>query len=182
MDLNLDLGPHEKRHINLTDYFGVADGELARSILKISGELSIAGYYSYSPADGGDRASYPLMDTDDLGDQLSLGHYAGRGGYFWTSLCVFNPGETAIEIEIEPFDADGELMASDIQSIELAPGEYDVFKIRSRFAPQTAAQLSFIKMVANSGRKIGGFFLYGNMKNGITGTDMLSGAHLMPVQ
>lgn len=178
-DMEIDLDPFEKRKINLSD-FGKTEGDpLYRSILEITGEHPIAGYYMYSPPGGGDEAAYPLLDNAAFKDELVLAHHADEGGRWWTGVGLFNPNAYPVEIALTSHDGSGG-SASEPRTLTLNPGAYDVFNIRDRFGT-TAADIAFMSFSAKepAGALIGGFYLYGNTGNRRIGNmKSLSGANM----
>lgn len=177
-DVNLELGPYEKRVMDLSSEFGKLEGEaLYRSVLEITGQYPIVGYYTYSPPYGGDEASYPLLDSKEFNNELLLPHYAGSGGAFWTGVCVCNPSGDSINVVMEPVDNSEKIISDGVKTVSLGPGAYDVFTVDQRFG-EAASKISFIKFHSTNGSAIGGFYLYGNMKNGVPSVEMLSGANM----
>ncbi|WP_166404926.1 hypothetical protein [Desulfonema ishimotonii] len=171
-DTELRLAPNEKRVVTLHDQYGKSsDDPLHSSILDISAELPVAGYYTF--ASPNDKADLPLPDSDDLKTDLIMPHYAGNDGFWWTGVGVFNPSESDLTIQGTPYDINGQEMASAGQQIVLFPGEYDVFTVKDRFGENIASEIAFIKFAALEGEKFGGFYLYGNLTN-----EMLSGANM----
>jgi hypothetical protein len=174
-DLSLELGPREKRVIELQDLFSAYP---QRSILEIRGEHPFVGYYTYTPRSGGDEASYPLLDEADLKPELTLTHYAGRGGYWWTGICVSNPSSFAVTVRVEPYDDDGNLMDGSVEYLDLDAGGCEVFAVRPFFGEATS-EISFINLTTEEAQApIGGFFMYGNMSDGKRMADMLTGANM----
>jgi hypothetical protein len=174
-DLNILLAPREKRVLDLQDQFGKRAGEpLYHSILEITGFYPLVGYFTYSVPNGTDNASYALLDDSYyFKSTLSLPHYPGNDGFWWTGVVVCNPSTFPVTVRIEPYDHDGKLMAGCVLSVNLAAGAYDVFEVASRFG-ETASGISFLKLrtEGNSGA-IGGFYLYGD-----NGNHILSGANM----
>lgn len=173
-DLNIVLAPREKRVLEIQDPFGKREGEpLYHSILEITGRYSLVGYFTYSTINGKDDASYPLLDDTHFKSALSLPHYAGNDGYWWTGVVVCNPSAAAVTVRIEPYDRDGNLLAGSVLSVNLDAGSYDVFEVASRFG-EAASQISFLKFrTEGDSGAIGGFYLYGDSENRI-----LSGANM----
>ena len=173
-DLTIVLAPGEKRVLEIQDQFGKYAGEpLYHSILEITGRYPLVGYSTYSTPTGGDKASYPLLDDTNFKGTLSLPHYAGNDGYWWTGVVVCNPSSSAQKVLIEPYDRNGNLLEGRVTSVNLDAGAYDVFDVASRFG-DAASAISFIKfrMEGDAGA-IGGFYLYGNR-----GDQILSGANM----
>lgn len=173
-DLQIVLAPREKRVLELQDLFGRPVGDPRHSIVEITGELPLVGYYRYGTLSGKDFAIYPLLDERHFRGQLSLPHYAGNDGYWWTGVVVCNPSsEFAVTVSMEPYDRSGNLMAGQIMTVRLDAGAYDVFDVASRFGP-AAPDIGSIRFRAqDDAGVIGGFYLYGN-----TGHDVLSGANM----
>jgi hypothetical protein len=174
-DLDILLAPHEKKVLEIQDQFGKREGEpLYRSILEITGPYPLVGYVTYSTINGKDYASYPLLDDAHFKRMLSLPHYAGNDGYWWTGVVVCNPsGGAAVTVKIEPYDHDGKLLEGSVLSVNLGAGAYDVFDVASRFG-ESAPGISFIKFrTEGDSGAIGGFYLYGD-----SGNRILSGANM----
>lgn len=173
-DLDIWLAPREKRVLEIQDLFGKIEGDpLYHSILEITGDSPLAGYYTYSVPDGRDNASYPLLDDSSFKGALSLSHYPGNDGYWWTGVVVCNPSAVAQTVRIEPYDHNGKLMEGDVLSVNLDAGAYDVFDVASRFG-ESASEISFIRFrTEDDSGAIGGFYKYGDHGNHI-----LSGSNM----
>jgi hypothetical protein len=173
-DLDIVLAPGEKRVLEIQDQFGKREGEpLYHSIVEITGLYPLVGYFTYSTLNGGDDASYPLLDDTHFKSTLSLPHYAGNDGYWWTGVVVCNPSSFAVKVGIEPYDRDGNLMEGRVISVNLDAGAYDVFDVASRFG-ESASGISFLKFrTEGDSGAIGGFYLYGDI-----GNQILSGANM----
>jgi hypothetical protein len=101
-DLNIWLAPREKRVLEIQDLFGKIEGDpLYHSILEITGDSPLVGYFTYSVPDGRDNASYPLLDDSSFKGALSLPHYPGNDGYWWTGVVVCNPSAVAQTVRID---------------------------------------------------------------------------------
>jgi hypothetical protein len=176
-DMEFVLSPYEKRVINLSDHFGTTGSDsLDRSILEISGQGPVSGHYLYKSPQGGDAASFPLLNASDFKSELVIPHYAGRGGYFWTGACIFNAGSEPVDVYAEPVDDTGSPIGGEL--VNLPAGGYEVFTIGALFGG-LAGEIEFVRFRSQSaGSRIGGFYLYGNTKNGATGTEMLTGANM----
>ncbi|MCX5823849.1 MAG: hypothetical protein NTY86_10185 [Deltaproteobacteria bacterium] len=173
-DLDILLAPREKRILEIQDPFGKREGEpLYHSILEITGRYPLVGYFTYSTINGTDYASYPLLDDTHFKSTLSLPHYPGNDGYWWTGVVVCNPSAVAVTVRIEPYDRDGNLLAGSVISVNLDAGAYDVFEVASRFG-EAASGISFLKFrTEGDSGAIGGFYLYGD-----SGSRILSGANM----
>lgn len=173
-ELNIVLAPREKRVLEIQDTFGKSDGEpMYRSILEITGRYPLAGYFTYSTPNGKDAASYPLLDETHFKSTLSLPHYPGNDGYWWTGVVVCNPSYFAVKVRIEPYDRGGNLMEERVMSVILDAGGYEVFEVAARFG-KAASGISFIKFrTEEDSGVIGGFYLYGD-----NGYRILSGANM----
>jgi len=174
-DLDIVLAPREKRTLDIQDQFGKREGEpLYHSIVEITGRYPLVGYFSYSPSNGQDKASYPLLDDSSLKSALSLPHFPGdNSGYWWTGVVLCNPSLFPETVRMEPYDYDGNLMEGRVLTVNLEAGAYDVFDVASRFG-EPAAGISFIRFrTEGSSGAIGGFYLYGNRGNNI-----LSGSNM----
>jgi hypothetical protein len=173
-DLDILLAPREKRVLELQDQFGKRAGEpLYHSILEITGFYPLVGYVTYSVPNGNDNASYPLSDDSYFKGTLSLPHYPGNDGYWWTGIVVCNPSTVPVTVKIEPYGHDRKLMEGDVRSVNLAAGAYDVFEVASYFG-EAASGISFIKLrTEGDSGAIGGFYLYGD-----SGNRILSGANM----
>lgn len=173
-DLNIVLAPHEKRVLEIQDRFGKRVGEpLYHSILELTGRYPLIGYFTYSTSGGTDDASYPLLDDTYLKNTLSLPHYAGNDGYWWTGAVICNPSSVAVPVRIEPYDRNGNLLEGRVVSVSLDAGAYDVFEVGSLFG-ETASGISFIRFrTEGDSAAIGGFYLYGN-----NGNQILSGSNM----
>jgi hypothetical protein len=174
-DLDILLAPREKRVLEIQDPFGKREGEpLYHSILEITGRYPLVGYSTYSTLNGKDDASYPLLDDTHFKGTLSLPHYSGNDGYWWTGVVVCNPSAVAaVTVRIEPYDRDGNLLAGSVLSVNLDAGAYDVFEVASRFG-EAASEISFLKFrTEGDSGAIGGFYLYGD-----SGNRILSGANM----
>ncbi len=176
-DMDLEFEPYEKRVIDLSAQYGGAGGNtFSWSILEVCGQLPIVGYYTYSPPYGYDEASFPLMDQSMFKSDLVLPHYAGQGGYFWTGICICNPNADSVSVKIQPYDNKGEMDEGSVTTISLDAGAYEVFTIRSLFGETVSKEIAFITFQAQE--PIGGFYLFGNMKDGKPGVEMLCGANM----
>ena len=168
------LAPREKRVLEIQDQFGKREGEpLFHSIVEITGQYPMVGYFTYSTMSGGDKASYPLLDDTHFKSTLSLPHYAGNNGYWWTGVVVCNPSTVPVTVRIEPYDRAGNLMEGSVVSVNLNAGAYDVFDVALRFG-DAAPGISFLnfRTEGDSGA-IGGFYLYGD-----NGYHILRGANM----
>ncbi len=172
-DLNIVLAPREKRVVDIQERFGKGAGDpLYRSILEITGRSPLVGYYTYTTG-GLDDASFPLLDDTRYRGSLSLPHYPGNDGYWWTGVGVCNPASQAQTVTVEPYDRSGNLLAGQVQTVTLAAGAYEVFEVGARFG-QAAAEISFLKFRTEGDTgAIGGFYLYGD-----AGNQLLSGANM----
>ena len=174
-DLDIVLASHQKQVLEIQDRFGKREGEpLYHSILEITGLYPLVGYFTYSTISGKDYASYPLLDETHFKSMLSLPHYPGDDGYWWTGVVVCNPsGVAAVTVRMEPYDHNGNLLEGSVISVNLPPGAYDVFEVASRFG-ESAPGISFIKFrTEGDSDVIGGFYLYGD-----SGNRILSGANM----
>ncbi|MCX5839673.1 MAG: hypothetical protein NTW71_14355 [Deltaproteobacteria bacterium] len=173
-DLNIVLAPREKRVLDLQDQFGKRDGEpLYHSILEITGQYPLVGYFTYSTLNGKDNASYPLLDDTHFKSTLILPHYPGNEGYWFTGAVVCNPSSFAVQVRIEPYDRNGNLLEGRVISVNLDAGAYDVFEVASRFG-EAASGISFLKFRTEGDvGAIGGFYLYSD-----SGNHILSGANM----
>jgi hypothetical protein len=173
-DLDIVLAPREKRVLEIQDQFGKREGEpLYHSILEITGPHPLVGYFTYSTPNGKDAASYPLQDDSHFKGALSLPHFAGNDGYWWTGVVVCNPSSVAATVRIEPYDRNGNLMAGQVMSVNLDAGAYDVFDVASRFGA-SASGIAFIRFrTEGDSGAIGGFYLYGDL-----GLNILSGSNM----
>jgi hypothetical protein len=171
-DLDILLMPREKMVLEVQDVFGKMPGDpLYQSILEITGLYPVVGYFTYSVPGGQDHASYPLLDDSSFKGALSLPHYPGNDGYWWTGVVVCNPSTVPITVRIEPYDHDGNLMEGSVLPVSLDAGAYDVFEVASRFW-DCASEISFIRFqTEGDSGAIGGFYLYGD-----NGNHILSGA------
>lgn len=177
-DMDLEFAPYEKRVIDLTASHGsFFDGVIARSILEITGQHPIVGYYTYSPPYGKDEASFPLISDDMLKPRLILPHYAGQGGQFWTGICVFNPNQHAVNVSVQPYDGSGQPLDDLAVTMALGASEKKIFTVHSKFG-DAAADISFIVFEEKSSSPIGGFYQYGNNKDGKPSVEMLTGANM----
>ena len=173
-DLDIVLAPHEKRVLEIQDRFGKREGEpLYHSILEITGRYQLVGYFTYGIPGWIDDASYPLLDDTSFKGTLSLPHYPGNDGTWWTGAVVCNPSPHPVTVRIEPYDRNGNLMEGRVISVTLDAGAYDVFEVGARFG-ETASGISFLKFrTEGDSGAIGGFYLYGS-----NGSQMLSGSNM----
>jgi hypothetical protein len=173
-DLNIVLAPREKRVLEIQNQFGKRAGDpLFHSILEVTGRYPLVGYFTYSNPNGTDDASYPLQDDTYFKSTLSLPHYPGNSGYWWTGVVVCNPSSSAVTVRIEPYDRNGNLLEGRVISVNLDNGAYDVFEVASLFG-ESASGISFIKFrTEGDSGAIGGFYLYGD-----SGNRILSGANM----
>jgi hypothetical protein len=178
-----NLGPREKRVIDATGEFGQLPGEaLYRSILTIEGEYPFVGYYCYTPVTSSkntvDKVSYPLLSESSFKKELVLSHVPKGVDKWWTGVCLGNPNSFSVDVEIEPYNYDGELMADQGQTLTLDAGAYTVFTVYDRFGGLTP-EISFLRFKGDGGQsEIGGFYLYGNKKDGQGSVKALSGENL----
>jgi hypothetical protein len=173
-DLQIALGPHEKRTVALQDLFGRPVGDPRQSVVELTGDLPFAGYYRYGTLSGKDYAVYPLLEERDFRSRLSLPHYAGNDGYWWTGVAICNPSSgPAVTVSMEPYDRSGNLMAGGVLTVRLDAGAYEVFDVASRFGAAAPDIGSVRFRVQDGAGVIGGFYLYGN-----AGHDVLSGANM----
>ncbi len=176
-DVNMELAPFEKKVVDVSSPFGKLEGEsLYRSVLEITGQYAVVGYYTYSPPYGGDEASFPLLDANSFAGELVLPHQAGDQGSFWTGAGVCNPSTRTVEVTASPYNHDGVKMQEAVEKISLGPGAYDVFTVSSKFG-ENASRISFIRFQSNNG-PIGGFYMFGNIKDNRQSVEMLAGANL----
>jgi len=178
-DMVVQLEPFEKKVIELQDTFGLVDGAQADSVLEISGQYAITGYYSYSQPIGKDEASMPLLTADDFSGRMVVPHHAGQDGWqFWTGVGVCNPNDFAVKISVKSFDASGTLIDDLGESISLAAGAKEIFTVGEKFGNR-ASEIAYMEFEEELyGAPIGGLYLYGDMKNGKSGVEMLSGANM----
>jgi len=182
-DVPIDMAPHEKQVLDLSVLFGRLPGEVGyRSILEITGEHEIDGYYSFTPKNGRDQAIYPLLDADDFKNEVVMPHYAGTEGLWWTNTGVFNPNDEAVVVWMAPYDHGGARMDDMATSFTLEAGEYEIFTVRSKFA--SVSDIAFIKFCSGStgeGLPIGGLYLYGyknTNSDGVWRANTLFGANM----
>jgi hypothetical protein len=178
-DMEVDLDPFEKRQIDLSEFGKTEVDPLYRSVLEVTAEHPLAGYYMYSPPNGGDEAAFPLLGDADFKNELTLAHHADEGGRWWTGIGLLNPNTHPVEITLTPHNGSGG-QAADPQVLRLNPGAYDVFTIRNRFGT-AAADIAFMTFSSADpvGAPIGGFYLYGNTGNRRIGNmTSLSGANM----
>jgi len=168
------LAPNEKKQIPFDDAFGFR--EEVQSAITLDGKLPFAGYYSFQGKQGGDDVRLPFLDANDFSSELILPHYAGKGGYYWTAVCLFNPlNEMEIDIVMEPYGEDGLLIENEVRSLHLSSGSNERFGISSIFG-ESANSISFIRFRVNTpGGLIGGYYLFGNIINSVQATDSLCG-------
>jgi hypothetical protein len=173
-DLNIQMAPREKRTLELQDQFGKLPGDpLYHSLLEVTGFYPLVGYVTYGVMNGSDRASYPLLDSRHFKGSLTLPHYPGPDGYWWTGVVLCNPSTYAVTAMIEPYGHDQQLMEGDVRSVHLAAGAYDLFEVASLFG-DSASSISFLKFrTEDDSGAIGGFYLYGD-----SGMQILSGSNM----
>jgi len=176
-DMNLEMLPYEKQVIDLTNEYGTLGGELSGSVLEITGQNPIVGYYSYSPPYGKDEASFPLLTADMLKSKLVLPHNAGQEGGFWTGICICNPNDYSVSVTATPYDSDGQALEDLVMTMPLAAGKKEILTVRSKFGAE-ASRISFIEFEETSQAVIGGFYLFGNIFNGKYSVEMVSGANM----
>jgi hypothetical protein len=176
-DMNLSLGPFEKKVMNLSSEFSILESNaLYRSVLKISGKYPIVGYYTFSAPNVGDEASYHLLDSNTLSAKLVLPSQAGDSASFWTKVGICNPGSGSVKVTMRPYDAAGLAISGAAKTISLGPGAYSVFTLSQKFG-EDASRIAFIKFQSNSS-SIGGYYLLGNMKDNRQSVEMLAGANM----
>jgi len=159
-----------------TEFSALESNALYRSVLKISGKYPIVGYYTYTPSNIGDEASYHLLDSNILSDELVLPHQAGNSSTFWTKVGICNPGSSSVKVTMKPYDATGLVIPGSVKAITLGPGAYNVFLVSQKFG-EAASRIAFIKFQSNSG-SIGGYYLFGNIKDNRLSYEMLTGANM----
>jgi len=150
---------------------------LARSVIEVSGQYPIVGYYTYSPPYGEDEASFPLINDDMLKNKLVLPHNAGYDGSFWTGICILNPNNYPVTVSVTPYDDAGRPMENLVMPISLGVGEKETFTVQSKFGGSTS-DIYFITFEENTLAPIGGFYLFGNIVDGKLSVEMLSGANM----
>lgn len=175
-DMRVQLDPYEKQVIDLTSAYGMND-DAAGSVLEISGQFPITGYYTYSPPSGKDEAGFPLMNDAVFANKLVMPHYAGQGGYFWTGVCVCNPNHFPVDVSVKPIDNNGAVIEDLVYSMPLDSGEKDIFVVGFKFGKR-AGEIAFIEFEETGGASVGGFYLFGNMKDGACSMEMLTGANM----
>lgn len=161
-DLSITLGPYEKKSIELQDYFGFLPGDpLYHSIVQITGQLPFVGYYLYQSTSESDKAKFPLISTDHLTNKLTMPHYPGTAGYWWTGVGIFNPQIASQQVQAKPYDQQGQIIPGQSRYLQIEAGGYDIFTIKSLFG-ESASSISFVTFeTANDNDEIGGFYLYG---------------------
>ncbi|MDM8517890.1 hypothetical protein QUF76_16970 [Desulfobacterales bacterium HSG16] len=180
-DMNIELDPKEKRVFEIQDQFGRFMGDpLHRSILEISGEQAIVGYYTYYSPNGGDEASFPLLDEKKFDMTLVMPHNAGRSGSWWTGAGLCNPSGVAVTVKVEPYGYDGKIIEDIVENIDLDIGNYTIMTTMDSFFNHRNADVSFVifRVIEPENGYIGGFYIYGKMNQGRISTEMLSGANM----
>jgi len=182
-DQVIELGAYEKRTIDATRQFGKLPGNaLYRSVLKITGQRPFTGYYTYHSTviDTGDNAGFPLLDAASFKEELMLAHVPDNTGSWWTGVGLCNPNAYRVSLVAAPYDYDGMQMEGYEETITLKPGAYTVSTMADLFSDGLIPEISFVKFFPEdrSGAVIGGFYLYGNKKDGKGSVDSLSGANM----
>jgi hypothetical protein len=174
-DVQVTLAPREKRVVELQDLFGRPVGDPRQSVVEITGDLPLVGYYRYGTLAGKDYAVYALLEERDFRDRLSLPHYAGNDGYWWTGVAICNASSagSAVTVRMEPYDRSGNLMVGGVLTVPIDAGAYEVFDVASRFGAAAPDIGSIRFRVQDGAGVIGGFYLYGN-----AGHNVLSGANM----
>ncbi len=159
-DMQVVLGPFEKRVVDVSPDFGVPAQE--RSILKISGSHPLAGYVSYATATG-DAAAYPLLEADSFKTELVMPHSAYNNGRWWTGVGVCNPNAYPVTVYVLPYDNSGQALDLAGTYITLEPGAYEVFTVYQLFSA-VISDIAYVRLAAEepAAAEIGGFYLYGN--------------------
>ena len=180
-DLDILLGPWEKRKVEIQEWFGWnSQDPFFHSVIELNGERTFAGYYTYLESSGlGDEAGFPLLEEADFRSDLVLPHYSGENNTaWWTGVGIFNPSSEKETVTVEPYDREGELLEDLGIQLHLNPGAYHVMFVRSMGGAR-AKEISFVKFVVEEpGGLIGGFYLYGNRSDGMDLTDRLAGANM----
>ena len=182
-DQVIELGAYEKHIINATRQFGKLPGDaLYRSILKITGQRPFVGYYTYHSTafDTGDKAGFALLDEGVLKNELIMPHVPDNIESWWTGIGICNPNAYRIDIMAVPYDYDGAPMEGYEERIPLKPGAYTASTIADLFSSALVPEISFVRFYPKDrpDAVIGGFYLYGNKKDGKGSVESLSGANM----
>ncbi|MBU0484139.1 MAG: hypothetical protein KKB30_06460 [Proteobacteria bacterium] len=172
-DLTVTLAPHEKRTIVLSDDFGRLFGDpLYHSMVQVEASGDFVGYFSYQSQDSGEEASYPLLETSNFNQTLTMPHYPALDEW-WVGMGVCNPSGIAQTVFVEGYDLNGELLTGETRELLIPAGGYEVFTVRDLFRA-AAPDISFIKCRTETpGGVIGGFFLYGGNGNILLGGSVM---------
>ena len=174
-DMIVSLKPFEKITIELLNSFGYREGDpLYHSILEVTSDAPIVGYYTYSLLNHQEEAKYPFFRNEDCSSEMVLNHNAGEKGFWWTAACLFNSALDPVTLQIEPFDDNGNLLQNKVKQLQLAGGGYEVLLMKKLFGIPDVAEISFVKFrVLEPQGRIGGFSMYGAVNS-----NMLSGANM----
>ncbi|MFP4533529.1 MAG: hypothetical protein ACLFNS_12680 [Desulfobacterales bacterium] len=182
-DQVIELDAYEKRFINATRQFGKLPGDaLYRSILKITGQRPFTGYYTYHSTviDSGDKVGFALLDEETVKNELIMPHVPDSAEKWWTGISICNPNPYRIDVTAVPYDYGGVRMDGYEENISLKPGAYMVSTAADLFSPALIPEISFVKLYPKDSPDalIGGFYLYGNKKDGKGSVESLSGANM----
>lgn len=180
-DLEMVLGPREKRLIDIQSHFARVPGHpYHQSMIDVTGSLPFVGWYSYGTPGGGEEASFPLIEETEAAAELILPHNAGtNGGPWWTGACVGNTSAMSVSVRVEPYGRDGSLVSEQVRTLSIEPGAYEILTVASFFG-EFGNDVAFLKFRVGSplDGRICGFYLYGKLENGMPTTRQLSGGNL----
>jgi len=167
-DVSISLGAKARTELELNSLFGTtSDDKYYRSILSISSDQDLAGYYAYKAVGQDDNVTVPVMTSSDLSPILLLPHNT-QSNDWWTGIGLVNPNADQVKISVKPYGSDKKLMSALIQTITLNSGEYAVYNIKKMFGSQVE-EITFVRFEETSGNSIGGFYLIDSASQGICG-------------
>jgi len=169
------LNPFEKRVVDVQALFPSFHPELFRlSSLLLESEQEVTGFFSYEISSS--LAYFPLLSEEEIQQDLLVTHVASND-YWWTGVAIYNPNNDPVIVSIRPYNNQGMVMADQIREIILNRNEKKVFCVGKFFDAYRIADISFLKIQADTGPGVAGLYLYGD-----GGRRVLSGSIMQGVE
>lgn len=164
----ITLNPFEKATRELAGLFpGVADATLDRSSLLIEAAEELSGYVTL--ATSGDDLYYPLLDQDDLRQELIMPHVASNSAW-WSGFALFNPSPSeSVAVLVEPTDGAGNRRSDLALAMTILPRSKSVQTIAGLFGA-VGQDFSSVTFTTVSGPGLVGVYAIGSLDS-----PMLSG-------
>ncbi len=170
-DVSLSIGAKAKAELQLDALFATTPGHgFYRSILSVSSDQALAGFYAYKARSQDDNITIPLMGSGDFSPTLLLPHNT-QSSDWWTGIGLLNPNADQASVFIKPYGPDGQVMSNLVHTVSLQSGEYKVYNLKQMFGT-VVGEIAFIRFEEKTGQSIGGFYLIDSQSKGICGGNL----------